>query len=145
MPFRDVVWDVKNVPCWKPCFWHMLGTQGAGMWMWVLRTLEVWEAQPSAAGHRATRLGATGCASQLIQKLFQWAALEQLFKDHGQAHNSSCPPTTGWGQCPHPDPDRSLHPPQPSTEPLPPGRPPCFPGRGVLTPFSGPTIPGYLH
>lgn len=88
-------------------------------------SLEAQETQPSTAGHRAAKLGATG--------LFQWEALEQLFKEHGHAHDSSCPLTTGWGRCPPLAPHCSALTSSPAcTKPLPLGTPPCFPGRGGL-------------
>ena len=114
----------------------------------MVRPLEVWEAQPSAASHRlcmAAHPKEAEGALALAWGLFQWAVLEQLFKEHGQAHKSSCPLTTGWGQCPQPDPHclcllHSLAQGLYLWEDL-----PASQAGGVLTPFLGPTIPGSLH
>lgn len=86
-------------------------------------SLEAQETQPSTAGHRAAKLGATG--------LFQWEALEQLFKEHGHAHDSSSNHRMG--------PVSSTYPSLLCAYVLPSlyqaiasGTPPCFPGRGGL-------------
>lgn len=133
-----MIWDAKNITCWKPCFrTSMLGTQEARKQTWMLRTLEAWEAQPlycwpqsyEARSHRlCISVHAEAAEGVLVQSLFQWVALEQLFKERGHVHNSSCALTTGWGQCPL----------QPSTNPLPLGTPPCFRGRGRIDPFLRP-------
>lgn len=112
----------------------------------MVRPLEVWEAQPSGASRRL-RMAAhpEEAEGALVWGLFQWAVLGQLFKEQGQAHKSSCPLTTGWGQRPQPDPHclcilpslaQSLY----LREDL-----PASQAGGVLTPLLGPSIPGSLH
>lgn len=83
-------------------------------------------------------------ALALAWVLFQWEVLEQLFKEQGQAHKSSRPLTTGWGQCPQPDPHCSCILPSLAQshylrEALPASQ------AGAVDPFLGPTTAGSLH
>lgn len=63
---------------------NIRGTGGSALYCWP-QSYEAGSHRLFISAHAGEAEGA------LAQGLFQWAVLEQLFKEQGYAHNPSCP------------------------------------------------------